>query len=144
MDKKIVFLYHHENCEGIPPRVEADRYCALFGYYLRLIDFVGDLLAVTNDVYSTLQEALDDPRFEDWTWVFIDSKATDKLEDFQHPEDKVVYVFGADTDGFARHGKPLKGPRLLVSNAYPDGYEHYAVTCIPVVATHRFYQVDIK
>ncbi len=140
----VVFLIHHIEDESFEPlRVCSDMLCAMYGYHLRNVDQVGDLLKLSREPYANLDEALVDPRFAGWTWVFLDPNGATALEDFTHPADDVVYVFGGDIDGFDRDVSLLPGATIQLKSVYPETHKHHALACVSTVATHRFYQVDI-
>lgn len=140
----VVFLIHHIEDESFEPlRVCSDMLCAMYGYHLRIVDQVGDLLKLSREPYADLDEALTDPRFAGWTWVFFDPDGNTALEDFTHPADDVVYVFGGDIDGFDRDVALLPGETIQLKSVHSQTYQHHALACVSTVATHRFYQVDI-
>lgn len=137
----VVFLFSHEDGSSEPLRLAADMLCGMYGYYLMLIDNVGDLLPVSGEPFKDLDEALADPRFRGWTWVFFDPKAEKGLESFEHPTDHVVYVFGHDVEGLPILDVP--GAALHLKSCNHDSYEHHALACLVSVAVQRFYSVDI-
>lgn len=140
----VVFLIHHIEDESFEPlRVCSDMLCAMYGYHLRVVDQVGDLLKLSREPYADLDEALADSRFAGWAWVFLDPNGDTALEDFTHPADRVVYVFGGDIDGFDRVVGDLPGATIQLKSVYPKIHQHHALACVSTVATHRFYQIDI-
>lgn len=142
----VVFLFHHiDDDDGFSSmRIAAGHICMTYGYHLINIDLVGNLLEKSTEPYASLDEALVDPRFTGWTWVFFDPKAPKSLDTFTHPVDKVVYVFGSDNEGFGIPVEELPGETLHLKSDYAPTYEHFAITCLTIVAVHRFYQVDVK
>lgn len=139
----VVFLIHHIADEIQSLRHAADMVCAMYGYHLRVIDTEGGLRALSREPYVDLDEALTDPRFDGWQWVFADADGATPLEEFQHPADNVVYVFGHDVNGFDRDVSLLPGSTVSLKSVHSSSYEHHALACLATMAVHRFYQTDI-
>lgn len=136
--RNVVFLMHHNLAgDGPSPQLLATQY----EYTLMRIDTTG-MMPIGPTVFSSLDEALDAPRWADWTWVFFDAKAGDKLSKFVHQKDKTVYVFGHDVDGWGRSLNQLPGALVQIDTGMPLGTEHTADLCAEAVIVHRFYQVD--
>ncbi len=137
--KDVLFLLHYETPgENNEPK----RLAMLYDYPLFEIDPQGLMPAAGNHLPS-LQAALDDPRWKNWTWVFFDADpACDPLSTFRHPRDKAVYVFGSDTDGWDRDLDGLPGALVRVDTAPSTPEEHTAALMAEVVIVHRYYQVD--
>lgn len=130
-------MYHTSTGDTEVPKQLAITY----GYSLFRIDLTEELPR-GGDNFQSLDDALDDPRFADWTWVFFDATASDKLSEFVHHADKVVYVFGHDIDGYGRPLNQLPGALVSINTGLPEGVEHTAAICAEAAIVHRFYQVD--
>ena len=140
----VIFLFHHEDEDPYPLRLGLNMMCGMYGYHLMHIDCVGDMLAVSNEPYISLDAALFDPRFYEYTWVFLDHRATKTLDEFTHPVDDVVYVFGSDRNGFDRPTEELPGEIIKLKSWHHAEYQHFGFLCGLTVAIHRFYQVDVE
>lgn len=139
----VYFLIHHED-DGVQPlRIGIDLICGMYGYQLRHIDLVGDMLEKSSEPYKNLDEALKDPLYKNYAWVFVDHRAKKFLDEFEHPIDNVIYVFGSDSSGFDRPVDKLPGKTVKLKSVHSDDYEHWSLACAATVAVHRFYQVDI-
>lgn len=132
-----VFLLHHT---GTGASAEPQLLCNKYGYTLWRLD-PKKQLPKSGDNFKSLDEALEDPRFKGWNWVFFDEKASDSLDKFVH-QNKIstVYVFGSDTDGWDRSLDALPGTLVRIP---PDG-AHTQAFCAAAVINHRYYQVDVK
>ena len=84
-------------------------------------------------VYYALEDVLADDRFAGHTFVWLDPKATQALEDFEHPEDAVVYCVGSDMSGFG--GLEWEGPRVRILG---EGGEYFAAVCVPILCYDRW------
>ena len=133
----VVFLLHH-NKSGDSP--EPGLLATLFGYSIMWIDLEGDMPAGPT-VFTSLDDALADPRWLRWTWIFVDATASDDLSKFGH-QDKTVYVFGDEVEGWNRSTDQLPGALLHVDTDLPRGTEHTVALCVEAIIVHRFYQVD--
>lgn len=142
----VVFLMHHEDGGVHPARIAVDMLCGMYGYHLRHIDLVGDMLARSSEPYANLEEAFADPRFAGWEWVFLHPEGRISLDEFHHPKDKVVYVFGSDVTGFRRSAEDLleQGEVVSLKTSHHQQTGHLVLPCVATVAVHRFYQVDLS
>ena len=112
-----------------------------YGYSLMKVDSA-KVLMKGPAIFESLDHAFDDIRWLNWTWVFFDAKAVDKLSKFVHQQDKIVYVFGDDVAGWGRPLNQLPGALVHIDTGMPLGTEHTADLCAEAVIVHRFYQVD--
>lgn len=139
----VVFLIHHEDDGEQPMRLAVQQMCDMYGYDLRCIDCTGKLLAMSRDHHRDLDDALNDPRFAGWDWVFFDSKSSRGLDTFQHPSDNVVYAFGSDLDGWGVPISALPGSVLHLKSGFAPERQHLQMLCVMTAIVHRFYQVDL-
>jgi len=135
-------MFHHEGTQTFQPlRVIADMICAMYDYDLLLVDKVGDLLGKSHMAWASVDDAMQDLRFKDYTWVFLDNRGGTWLHEYQHPKDNIVYVFGGDQHGFDKPSSEYGGEVLRLKSEV-QGMEHYALVTLSAVANHRYFQVE--
>ncbi len=134
-------MFHHEGTQTFQPlRTIADMTCAMYNYDLLLIDRVGDL-DKSPMAWSSIDDAMNDLRFKDYKWVFLDARGDNWLHEYQHPEENVVYVFGGDQHGYDKPSNEYGGEVLRLKSEV-QGMEHYALVILSAVANHRYFQVE--
>ena len=134
----VVFLLHHT---GTGASAQPQAMCNMYGYTLLRIDLLGNM-PKGGHRFDDLDEALADPRFKDWTWIFFDPRAGDPLNKFVHQKDNTIYVYGDDVDGWGRSLDQLPGALVRI-DASPEAPElHTASECAVSTIIHRYYQVD--
>jgi len=132
--KNVVFMLHHT---GTGASAGTALLCAKYGYTLMRIDLLGSL-PIGGMVFKNLDEALEDPRFKGWTWIFFEQGSSDLLSGLAHQPDKVIYVYGSDTDGWDRSSEALPGALIHIA----PNESHTQAFCSETTIQHRYYQVD--
>jgi len=136
-------LFWHEELVSRYPRTYnwIHKLCGTYGVEPLVIDPTGTWPTERPDlpqlVYHSLQDVLADTRFADHTFVWLDNAAEQSLEDFEHPENNVVYCVGSDVDGFG--GVVAEGPRVRVLRST---VEFFAAIVVPVVCYDRWLYMD--
>lgn len=132
-------IFYFEDDTGIEISTAfIDQMVAMYGYQWFMIDRTGTKRG--ERVFSSLDQAIRDSRFADYTWVYFDINATNYLEDFTHPVDNIVYVIGSDTVGYdgksikERNGKSLKLKTKDLNR------EYYASAIISYVMSQRWHK----
>jgi hypothetical protein len=132
-------LYYRETSRVESTNAYMKRMAFYHGMETIVIDRKGDMPGSVPR-FPTIDEAMKDPRFKDLTWVWLILENSDEyLDEYEHPQDNVIYCIGSDFDGF--DGKPiseLPGPKLKLRQIPKEEGEWYATTVIPLVAYDRF------
>lgn len=133
----IAFLFYYEDDTGIETSTTfIDQMVAMYGYTWYMIDRTGTKKG--TNVFTSLDQAIEDDRFKDNTWIYFDVNAKNYLEDFTHPKDNVVYVIGSDTVGYdgksisERNGESLKLKTVDLNRDY------YATAVISYICSQRY------
>lgn len=85
--------------------------------------------------YKSLKEAQEDnPKY---TWVYLcpeksvpEGKDFDYLENFEHPQDNVCYVFGRDSCGFSNETNDILDGKYVCLNIGPSQMWAHVVSAI--------------
>lgn len=89
--------------------------------------------------FRTLEEALADPIFDGFTWVWLDANGTTYVDEFAHPVDNVIYCIGHDASGFQK--VEAAGPRIKIRFPRPaapgSDSEYWASTVASMVLNDR-------
>ena len=133
----VFILYYSDPKENTEPQ----SLCAMYGYTLARIDLTGTLTPGPF-IFQSIDDALEDIRWKNWTWIFCDPQASDPLSKFQHQKDKCIYVFGDDIKGYDRVLDQLPGALMNIDTGLAREFEHTAAQCAEAVIIHRYYQVD--
>ncbi len=108
----------------------------MFGYTFFMIDRTGKERG--NKVFTSLDNAIADPRFARYIWIYFDINSPDFYEDLIHPSNDVVYVIGSDIvnyDGKSIEDRNGKSYRLRVKNIEQ---RHYASAVVSYVMASRW------
>jgi hypothetical protein len=112
-----------------------DRLLGMFGMIPIVIDpSIEEERHYGAHFYPSLADAVFDARWDGFTWVWLDHKGSETLEEFQHPGDDVIYCVGSDADGFASDA--YSGPRVRLPDDMVDD-QTYATLIIPVICGHH-------
>lgn len=142
----ICFLYFIEPGSGIPiDRAFADQIIStMFGHKQVVINPNADheVLDMFPMVLSTFEQAYQHPWLKPLRWVFLHPEAEALLQDYEHPEDDVIYCIGSDQNGF---GGVIPGSLEadFLRVAAPDSNEEirtrsfHAASILPLVVYDR-------
>jgi hypothetical protein len=126
-------LFYRESNTMARDYAYMDRLISMFGFIPIAIDrSLEEETHYDGHAYPSLSRALTDPRWDGFTWIWMDHRGSRDLESFHHPLDGAIYCIGSDTDGFQNIEHP--GDRLRL----PDdmGGETFASLVMPVLLAH--------
>jgi len=111
----------------------------LYGYEMFIIDRTGTRSG--SMIFHSLDEAIEDHRFKDHTWMYFDRFAGEYL--VTHPKENVVYVIGSDLEGYGYDKKSIeerngKSYKLSLKNPMEI---HHANPIMSYVMAHRWINV---
>ena len=138
----VVYMYHTENpdfasqCSTGQGNIISllDHFCTIYGGGWAAIH-PGDYQTHCPENYPSLSDA--HLVYPNHTWVYLDPKGEQTLDEFQHPKDDVVYVVGHDFEGF--RGVKFNGPSVRIENAHNDpDRESFAIACLIMVICDRW------
>lgn len=141
----ICFLYFIEQGSGIPlDRAFADQIIgAIFEHKQVIIKPDADH-EVTDRfpmVLRTFEQAREHPWLKPLHWVLLHPRSEAFLQDYEHPEDDVIYCVGSDRDGFGIEVNSIDADFLRI--AAPDRNEEnrtkefHAISILPIVVYDR-------
>lgn len=142
----VYFLYFIEQGSGIPiDRAFADEIIGtMFGHKQIVIKPNADheVTDMFPMVLSTFEQAREHPWLKPLRWVFLHPEAEALLQDYEHPEDNVIYCIGSDQNGF---GGVIPGSLEadFLRVAAPDSNEEnrtrsfHAASILPLVVYDR-------
>ncbi len=142
----IYFLYYIDPWSGIPMnRSLADQILGgMFGFLQVIIDPTGEMQSSVMGfplVLKSLEEAKARPELANLKWVYFHAQATKTLQEYQHPEDNVIYCIGSDSSGLGSGPEDFDGDVLRVAAPDPDRdngqQEFHAASILPLVAYDR-------
>ncbi len=108
---KPLILFHRE-VSPFASESMADKWATHFGFGTLVVDLRGDMLEKTKEphrVFVSAGEAY--AAHSDKTWVWMDHRGGEVLDEFKHPMAPVVYAVGSDLHGFP-FCADLPGPRV--------------------------------
>lgn len=127
---------------------EADRhdvcttkFISTYGMHYVVIDREGRWLDKSKHpwVYPTVDEALADSDHADDTWVWLHAEADDYLDEYEHPEENVIYCVGSNYDGFdGKDINELPGVKLKLRQPPRHVGEWFAGMVTALVCYDRF------
>src|SRR3989344_3626760 len=141
----VYFLFHIERA-NIP--IDRAFVSELFGSLMFpaqqvIIDSTGEIEPSAQNpfVFKTFDEARAHPELAKLKWVFFHARAKEYLQEYDHPEDNVIYCVGSDWMGFGHGPGELDGDWLRVAAPDPgrdDGIqEFHAATLLPLIVYDR-------
>ena len=141
----ICFLYHIDPGTVIPlERPFADQVVGyMFGWQQVIID-PHETFHKSEDkwplVLRSLEEARQHPWLKDLRWVYLSAGAKNSIQEFEHPDDNIIYCIGSDAYGFGEDVSMHETLRLFTPD--PDKEEHktrefFTATVLPMVAYDR-------
>ncbi len=133
----VYFLYHIDPWSGIPiDRSMADEILGgIFEYKQVIIEPTGEVKSSVLGyplVLRSLEEAKVHPDLVNLKWVYFHSQAKKTLQEYEHPEDNVIYCIGSDTTGLSGGPEDFDGDVLRLGNR-----EFHAASILPLVAYDR-------
>ena len=133
-----VYLLFHPQDFGRNPMTytHGDFWCSLFRIHPYIIESGNASVPSKRSGVAranSLAEAIDDPLFIGYTWVWLDHRADQYLHEYQHPIDNVVYVLGHDVSGFG--DVPTIGDHVQVS--FGSTNEVHASLILPLLCYDR-------
>jgi len=114
----------------------ADQLCYLYGGELACIhpeDADYDSMCKTQ--FPTLEAVQE--TYPNYTFVYFDPTATTYLDEFNHPEDNVVYVVGHDNYGFG-DSDISNGTKIKLRTLHPEPFEAHAFSCLSSAIQDRW------
>lgn len=116
--------------------------CGHYSLHPIVIDKLGDWPEKKN-VYHSIAAVLDDVRFKNTQFVWLDASGDQHLDEFEHPEDNVMYCVGADIEGFdGIHIDELPGVKIKLRQPLRQEGEWFASIIVPLVVYDRFLYVS--
>ena len=135
----INILFYYEDDTGVETNISfIDQMVAMFWYEWFFIDRTGTKRGTRK--FSSLDQAIADPRFAGCTWIYLDVNATKYLEDLVHPKDNVVYVIGSDTVGYDEKTIKQRNGKSYKLKTKDLNREYYAAAVIPYVMAQRWHK----
>lgn len=120
-----------------------DKWQAVYGMQPVTIKREGTLSKSLKS-FRTIKEAVNDPDLSKLKWVWMcPGVDAEYLDEFDHPEDNVVYCIGSDYDGF--DNLPVDElPGVKIKLRQPVGHtgEWFAAMVIPLVVYDRFLKLN--
>ncbi|OGY12835.1 MAG: hypothetical protein A3A58_01560 [Candidatus Blackburnbacteria bacterium RIFCSPLOWO2_01_FULL_41_27] len=142
----VCFLYHIDPWSGIPVnRSLADQILGyMFGFKQVIIDPTGEMQSSVMGfplIFKSLEEAKAHSELANLKWVYFHAHSKKTLQEYQHPEDNVIYCIGSDWTGLGYSPEELDGDVLRVSAPDPDSdngeREFHAASILPIIAYDR-------
>lgn len=142
----VYFLYYIDPWSGIPiNRPLADQILGyMFEFKQVIIDPTGKMQSSVMGfplVLKSLEEAKSRPELANLKWVYFHAHSKKTLQEYQHPEDNVIYCVGSDWTGLGYGPEDLDGDVLRVSAPDPDSddgeREFHAASILPIIAYDR-------
>jgi hypothetical protein len=127
-DIKAVFFYESINVGAYYTLM--NQFCGYFGADPIVIDVVGHFPSEPF-AYPSLQAVIDE--FTGYNWVTLDPNGRILLDEFSHPSEPVIYLFGSDRTGFESHDGDLPGSIVKLRCAEVI----YVHQCMPIVFYDR-------
>lgn len=134
---KAFLFYLEEDTFILNQRTLIDQWCAMAGLTHLVVDKTGFLKQTNNNIFSSLQDAID--AHPECTWVFLSPHASQSLKDFTHPETDVIYCVGSDSDGF-QDVDISKYQTIKLQREDGSDNSWYASTIVPIVIAHRMFR----
>ena len=137
MSEQNYLLYYMENTD-MTNYIWLDHWCNKFGLLPIIIDRVSKAPKSLPN-FKTVQEAIADDRFSNLEWVWLHPAAKMYLDEYNHPNDGIIYCIGSDFDGFdGMTVDELLGTTLKLRQPVEREGEWYASLVVPIVAYDRF------
>lgn len=130
----INLLFYHEYDTSVENQwTMIDQWVGMFNMGTLVIDRTGDFTHVTN-IYATLDEAWADPKWRNYTWVYLDANPSKPFMDtYTHPTTDVIYCVGSDDVGYdGKTLRELNGP-ILTLRAWQAGRNYFAASIVPLI-----------
>lgn len=134
----IHLLFYHEVSRYERTFNWVHKHAGMYGFVPLVIDPSGKWPTERPDLPQLVYRSLADvvagvERFAGHTFVWLDNKAVQSIDSFEHPQDDVVYCVGSDVNGFG--GFEWEGPRVRVLDS---GDEMFANIIVPIVCYDRW------
>ena len=136
------FLFYKE---GGRHDVYTTKFVSTYGMHYVVIDREGRWLDKSKHpwVYATVDEAVVDSDHSGDTWVWLHPDATDYLDEYEHPEENVIYCVGSDYDGFdGKNISELSGVKLKIRQPPNQEGEWFAGMIVALVCYDRFLYLE--
>lgn len=142
----VYFLYHIEPWSGIPvDRSWADEILGgMFDFRQVIIEPTGEMTSSIMGyplVLKSLEEAKAHPDLANLKWVYFHAQAKMTLQEYEHPNDNVIYCIGSDTTGLSGGPVDFDGDVLRLAAPDPESNnrnrEFHAASILPLVAYDR-------
>lgn len=106
-----VYLLHYHEATNADPSI--CKWAGMFDMLPVYIDRDGRRgKSKSIKIFPHIEEATVDPDLRKLTWVWLDSGADVYLDEFEHPDDDVVYCIGSDYVGFDADISEFPGVRV--------------------------------
>jgi len=134
-----LLFFHESNAMG-RDLAYIDRLLNMFGLVPIVIDPSRGETHYDAHFYPTLTDAISDPRWDGYTWVWLDHEAPQTLDEVSPPSfEEVIYCIGSDVTGFGGEAHP--GMRVKLANEMVSD-QTYATLVIPAVCGwHRWRRI---